>query len=67
MAKSHDEKSTLQSYIFSSKITVNVKSYNATRLYYSIGQDVMSCRSTNQVPYTCFAYNYQNVGLLTHV
>ena len=38
---------------FSSKITVNVKSYNATRLYYSIGQDVMSCRSTNQVPYTC--------------
>ena len=53
MAKSHDEKSTLQSYIFSSKITVNVKSYNATRLYYSIGQDVMSCRSTNQVPYTC--------------
>ena len=54
MEKSHDEKSTLQSYIFfSSKTTVNVKSYNATRLYYSIGQDVMSCRSTNQVPYTC--------------
>ena len=50
MAKSHDEKSTLQYYIFSLKITVNVKSYNATRLYYSIGQDVMSCRSTNQVP-----------------
>ena len=40
-------------HFFSSKITVNVKSYNATRLYYSIGQDVMSCRSTNQVPYTC--------------
>ena len=38
---------------FSSEITVNVKNYSTTRLYYSIGQDVMSCRSTNQVPYTC--------------